>query len=132
MAKFIGKHLCESLLFSNIAGLRPAALLKKRLWHQVSSREFCQVFENTYFEEYLRTAAFTIAFRNLRNLTSMSKFDKTLRFLCTIHFFYFLCKVQEQVFNLWIRDKNSCTKVWSSHHRRCSVKKMFFKILQLS
>ena len=30
-AKFTGKHLCQSLFFNKIAGLRPATLLKKRL-----------------------------------------------------------------------------------------------------
>ena len=28
--KFTGKHLCQSLFFNKVAGLRPAALLKKR------------------------------------------------------------------------------------------------------
>ena len=32
--KFIRKHLCLSLFFNKVAGLRPAALLKKRLWHR--------------------------------------------------------------------------------------------------
>ena len=27
-AKFIGKHLCQSLFFNIVAGLRPATLLK--------------------------------------------------------------------------------------------------------
>ena len=30
-AKFIGKHLCQSLSFNKIASLRPATLFKKRL-----------------------------------------------------------------------------------------------------
>ena len=29
--KFTGKHLCQSLFFNKVAGLRPANLLKKRL-----------------------------------------------------------------------------------------------------
>ena len=29
--KFTGKHLCRSLFFNKVAGLRPATLLKKRL-----------------------------------------------------------------------------------------------------
>ena len=33
-AKFTRKHLCKSLLFNKVAGLRPATLLKKRLWHR--------------------------------------------------------------------------------------------------
>ena len=32
-AKFTGKHMCQSLFFDKVAGLRPATLLKKRLWH---------------------------------------------------------------------------------------------------
>ena len=33
-AKFTGKHLCQSLFFNKIASLRPATLLRKRLWHR--------------------------------------------------------------------------------------------------
>ena len=32
--KFIGTHLCQNLFFNKAAGLRPATLLKKRLWHR--------------------------------------------------------------------------------------------------
>ena len=32
-AKFTGKHLCQSLFFNEVAGLKPSTLLKKRLWH---------------------------------------------------------------------------------------------------
>ena len=32
--KFTGKHLCYSLFFNKVAGLRPETLLKKRLWHR--------------------------------------------------------------------------------------------------
>ena len=33
-AKFTRKHLCQSLVLNKVAGLRPATLLKKRLWHR--------------------------------------------------------------------------------------------------
>ena len=33
-AKFIEKHLCQSLFFNKVAGLRPETLLKNRLWHK--------------------------------------------------------------------------------------------------
>ena len=42
-AKFTGKHLCQSLFFNKVAGLKPATLLKKRLWHRcfpVNSAKF--------------------------------------------------------------------------------------------
>ena len=32
--KFTGKHLCQSLFFNKVAGLRPATLLKMRLWQR--------------------------------------------------------------------------------------------------
>ena len=34
IAKFTGKHLCQRLFLNNVAGLRPAALLKNSLWHR--------------------------------------------------------------------------------------------------
>ena len=33
-AKFTGKHLCQTLFLNKVAGLIPAALWKKRLWHR--------------------------------------------------------------------------------------------------
>ena len=33
-AHFTGKHLCQSLFFNQVAGLSPAVLLTKRLWHR--------------------------------------------------------------------------------------------------
>ena len=33
-AKLTGKHLCQGLFFNNVAGMRPATLLKKKLWHR--------------------------------------------------------------------------------------------------
>ena len=33
-SKFTGKHLCRSLFFNKVAGLRPATLLKKKLLHR--------------------------------------------------------------------------------------------------
>ena len=32
-AEFTGKHLCQSLFFNKVPGLRLATLLKKKLWH---------------------------------------------------------------------------------------------------
>ena len=34
VTRFTGKHLCQSLFFNKVADLRPATLLKKRLWHR--------------------------------------------------------------------------------------------------
>ena len=50
-AKSTGKHLCQSLFFNKVAGLRPSTLLKKEALAQVFSCEFCQIFKNTFFTE---------------------------------------------------------------------------------
>ena len=44
--KFTGKHLCQSLFFNRVAGLRPAFLSKKTLV-QVFSCKFCKISKNT-------------------------------------------------------------------------------------
>ena len=41
--KFTEKLLCQSLFFNKVAGLRPATLLKKRLWHRCFGAKFLRV-----------------------------------------------------------------------------------------
>ena len=45
--KFTVKHLCQSLHFNKVAGLRPATLSRKRPWHRFFSCEFCEISKNT-------------------------------------------------------------------------------------
>ena len=56
-AKFTGKHLCQSLFFNKVAGLRLAILLKKRLWHRCLPLNFCKVSKNTLIEHLRKTAS---------------------------------------------------------------------------
>ena len=53
-AKFTGKHLCQSLFFNKVAGLRPATLLKKRLWHRCFPVSFVKFLRTPFFTEHLR------------------------------------------------------------------------------
>ena len=48
-AKFTGKHLCQSLFLNKVAGLRPATLLKTRVWHRCFTCEFCEISRNNVF-----------------------------------------------------------------------------------
>ena len=50
------KHLCQSLFFDKVAGLRPEAcmFIKKETLAQVFSCKFCEISENTFFTEQLR------------------------------------------------------------------------------
>ena len=48
--KFIGKHLCQSLILINFFNF-----IKKETLTQVFSCEFCEIFKNTFFTEHLWT-----------------------------------------------------------------------------
>ena len=53
-AKFTGKHLCQSLFFNKVAGLRPVALLKKRLWHRCFLVNFEKFLRTHFLPDHLR------------------------------------------------------------------------------
>ena len=47
-AEFTGKHLYQSLVFNKVAGLRPATLLKKRLWHRCFTKNFAKFLRTPF------------------------------------------------------------------------------------
>ena len=49
-AKFTGKPLSQSLFFNNVAGLRPATLLKKWLWHRCFPVSFAKCLRTPFFQ----------------------------------------------------------------------------------
>ena len=53
-AKFTGKHLCQSLFFNKVAGLRPATSLKKRLWHRCFPVNLAKFLRTPFLTEHLR------------------------------------------------------------------------------
>ena len=48
------KHLCQSLFFNKVAGLRSATLFKKRLWHKCFPVNFAKFLRTFFFTEHLR------------------------------------------------------------------------------
>ena len=64
--KFTGKHLCQSLFFNQVAGLRPATFFKKRLWHRCFSMNFVKL-KNTYF---YRTPPITASVQNFVSISN--------------------------------------------------------------
>ena len=52
--KFRGKHLCQSLIFNKVAGLRPTTLLKKRLWHRCFPVNFVKFLRTTFLQNTSR------------------------------------------------------------------------------
>ena len=59
-AKFTGKHLCQSLFFDKVEGLRPATLLKRRVWHRCFPVNFRKFLKTPFF-----IAMFFCIFRDL-------------------------------------------------------------------
>ena len=49
-AKFTVKHLCQSLFFNKVVGLRPATLLKKRLWQRCFLVNFAKFLRTPFLE----------------------------------------------------------------------------------
>ena len=60
-AKFTGKHLCQSLFFNKVAGLRPAILLKKRLWHKCFLWLFKKFQRISFFAKHRWAASSNLA-----------------------------------------------------------------------
>ena len=48
--KFTGKRLCQSLFLNKIVGLRPATLLKERLWHKGFPVNFAKVLRTPFLQ----------------------------------------------------------------------------------
>ena len=51
--KLTGKQLFQSLICNKVAGLRPAPLLKKRLWHRCLPVNFVKFPRTPFYIEYL-------------------------------------------------------------------------------
>ena len=53
-AKLTGKHLCQSLFFNKVAGVRPATLFKKRLWYRCFPVNLAKFLRTPFHIEHLR------------------------------------------------------------------------------
>ena len=47
--KFAAKHLCQSLFYNKVAGLRSTALLKKRQWYRCFPVDFAKLLRTPFF-----------------------------------------------------------------------------------
>ena len=75
--KFTGKHLCQSLFFKIVAGLRAATLLKERLCHRYFLVNFAKVWRTPFPTEQLRWLLQTKHIASSNNRVSLSKFFTT-------------------------------------------------------
>ena len=67
VAKFTGRHLCQSLFFNQVAGLRPATLLKKRLWHRCFPVNFTKFLRTPILTEHLCWLILALLKKKLRS-----------------------------------------------------------------
>ena len=51
--KFTGKQLCKRFFFNKVADLRPATLLKKRLWYRCFLVNFVKFLRTPFYIEHL-------------------------------------------------------------------------------
>ena len=87
-AKSTGKHLCQSLFFNKVKGLRPATLVKERLWYWcflVSFGKFSKktFLRNTYGQllmNFITIKNTDMGRRKITNLLSLSFFQWILQY----------------------------------------------------
>ena len=83
--KFTGKHLFQSLFFNNVAGLTPATLLKKRLWHRCFPVNFGKFLKTLFLAEYFRWLLSFVQFlldsltKHIFSLTMLPYFPRNAR-----------------------------------------------------
>ena len=69
-AKFTIKHLCKSPFFNKVAGLRPAALFKKKLRHMCFPVNFANFQEHLFYRTPLVAASLRTHFRKKSEVSS--------------------------------------------------------------
>ena len=92
-SKFTGKPLSQSPFLNSqssflnkLAGLSPATLLKKILWHRLFSVNFRTFFKETFFTEHLTTTASETTTKCFR-LKSISSIKDDCSFTLVIYLF---------------------------------------------
>ena len=72
VAKFIGKHLCQSLFCIKMLALI-CNFIKNETLAQLLSCEFCEISKNAFFKEHLWATASVRCFKTLKCSTSPGK-----------------------------------------------------------
>ena len=89
--KSTGKHLCQSLFFNKVADLRPATLVKKRLWHRCFPVNFVEFLRTPFCTDYLWWLLLVILTRidwellSLKRSVKLEIFELQQEICMTIH-----------------------------------------------
>ena len=113
-AKFTGKHMCQSLCFNKVADLRPATLLKKRLWHRCFPVHFAKFLRTPLFNIISGSCfCFSYSFRNLSHWKcQFCRYDSTLLSLLGGLLRLFILTAVRNWFNSAIRCLIIYQKCW--------------------
>ena len=81
--KFTGKHLCQSLFFNKVAGLRPATLLKKRLCYRCFPVNFVKLLRTLFLQ---KTSGWLLLCFEHAQIFHISNFTYHLRYYMIIDY----------------------------------------------
>ena len=135
-AKFTGKQPCQSLYFNKVAGLRPATLLKKRLWHSCFPVNFAKFLRTPFLQNSSRRLL-------LNQFQQSDAFHiETSYLICNANQMagsYMKCNTELKWVNASMIDAFETVKnIFKAFHsvqtviRGCSSKQVFLKNSQIS
>ena len=81
-AKFTGKHLCQSLFYNKVAGLRTTTLLQKRPWHKCFPINFAKFLRTAFLQNI--SGQLLLSMGSI-NMEKNGLFLATLRNLVLLH-----------------------------------------------
>ena len=105
-AKSTRKHLCQSVFFNKVVGLRPATLLKKETLAQAFSCQFNKISRITFFTEHLWGTASSLPLALMIYFAIMIKLMKTLQLL-VMTIYLMILKVQRMRITTQMEKYNS-------------------------
>ena len=91
-SKFTGKHLCRSLFFNKVAGLRPATLLKKKLLHRCFPANVGKFLRTSFLIEHSRWLLLSVGKTKTVKLKPLYK----LIYWIQVYFLYSQIKVVKE------------------------------------
>ena len=75
LAKFTGKHLCQSLFFNKVAGLRPETLLKKGLWQRCFPTNYVKFLRTPFLSNTSSGCFYATKYWNFKTFNSFNAFN---------------------------------------------------------
>ena len=87
LTKFTGKQLYQRLFFNKVADLRPATLLKKRLWHRCFPMSFANFLRTPFLQNTSGWLLLYILYKCLHYISTLTHFYTTWKYHKTSGFF---------------------------------------------